>query len=131
MNTAVISAGSNINPDENLSRAEEMLRGEMRVAACARRLVTKPVGFARQPDFVNTAFLVETPLDKTRLTALLKGIEASLGRVRGPERYGPRTIDLDIAVFNGEVADNDVYARDFLRTLIIEVEPGMKERLAR
>jgi 2-amino-4-hydroxy-6-hydroxymethyldihydropteridine diphosphokinase len=128
MNTVVISAGSNINPHENLSKAEELLRRELRVLACAGRLVTKPVGFADQPDFVNTAFLVETALDMVSLKAYLKSVEASLCRVRGPEKSGPRSIDLDIAVFNGSIVDEDVFERDFLRKLILEVAPQMKNR---
>jgi 2-amino-4-hydroxy-6-hydroxymethyldihydropteridine diphosphokinase len=87
------------------------------------------VGFADQPDFVNTAFLAETALDKASLTACLKNIETSLGRVHGPEKSGPRTIDLDIAVFNGLVVDNNVFERDFLQELILEVAPQMKDRL--
>lgn len=131
MNTVIISAGSNINPHENLSKAEELLDRDVRVLACASRLVTKPVGFADQPDFVNTAFLVETPLDSAPFTAYLKNVETSLGRVRGPEKSGPRTIDLDIAVFNGSVVDEDVFERDFLQKLILEVAPQMKDRLVR
>ena len=131
MNTAVISAGSNINPHENLFKAEELLRRELRVLACAGRLVTKPVGFSDQPDFVNTAFLVETALDMPSLNAYLKSVETSLGRVRGPEKSGPRSIDLDIAVFNGTVVDEDVFERDFLRKLILEVAPQMKDKLVR
>lgn len=131
MNTVIISAGSNINPHENLSKAEELLRRDLRVLACASRLVTKPVDFADQPDFVNTAFLVETPLDIAPFTAYLKNVETSLGRVRGPEKSGPRAIDLDIAVFNGSVVDEDVFERDFLQKLILEVAPQMKDRLVR
>ena len=131
MNTVVISAGSNINPHENLSNAEELLRREVRVLACASRIVTKPVGFTDQPDFVNTAFLVETALDMASLTAYLKSVETSLARKRGPEKSGPRTIDLDIAVFDGSIVDEDVFERDFLRKLILEVAPQMKDKLVR
>jgi 2-amino-4-hydroxy-6-hydroxymethyldihydropteridine diphosphokinase len=131
MNTVVISAGSNINPHENLSTAEELLRRDTRVLAVASRLVTRPVGFADQPDFVNTAFLMETNLDIPSLKAYLKNIETSLGRVRTGNKFGPRMIDLDIVIFNGMVVDEDVFERDFLQKLILEVAPQMKDKLVR
>ncbi len=57
---------------------------------------------------------------KTRL----REIESGLGRVRTGNKNGPRTIDLDILVWNGEVVDDDVYEREFLKTSIRELLPG-------
>jgi 2-amino-4-hydroxy-6-hydroxymethyldihydropteridine diphosphokinase len=126
MNTAIISAGSNINPEDNIKKAGEILRKELHVAACARLLNTKPVGFTDQPDFINTAFLVHTDLDRASLSAYCKGVESRLGRVRSANKFGPRTIDLDIAVFNGAITDPDVFERDFLRELILELMPELQ-----
>jgi 2-amino-4-hydroxy-6-hydroxymethyldihydropteridine diphosphokinase len=109
MNSAIISAGSNINPEINLKLAREILQKELHVAACAQILRTEPVGFADQPEFINTAFLIHTNFDKTSLAAYLKGVETRLGRVRTVNKFGPRTIDLDIAVFNGTIPDPDVF----------------------
>jgi len=55
----------------------------------------------------------------------LREIESGLGRVRTANKNGPRTIDLDILVWNGEVVDADVYERGFLRDSIIELLPGI------
>jgi 2-amino-4-hydroxy-6-hydroxymethyldihydropteridine diphosphokinase len=126
MNTAIISAGSNINPENNLKQAREILQKELRVAACAQMLRTEPVGFANQPGFINTAFLIHTDLDRASLAAYLKGVETRLGRVRTVNRFGPRTIDLDIAVFNATITDPDVFERAFLRELILELMPEMQ-----
>lgn len=125
MNTAVISAGSNIYPDIHLEKAKAVLQQGLRLTACAKRLTTKPVGFVDQPDFVNTAFLVETDMDQPSLRSFLKKVEARLGRVRTPNRFGPRTIDLDIVVFNGEIIDHDVFERDFLREMTLELMPEL------
>jgi 2-amino-4-hydroxy-6-hydroxymethyldihydropteridine diphosphokinase len=126
MNTAVISAGSNINPEANLKQARQILANELHVMASAQTLTTKPIGFADQPDFINTAFLILTNLEQAPLAAYLKSVEARLGRVHTPNKFGPRTIDLDIAVFNGKVIDNDVYEREFLQKLILELMPELQ-----
>lgn len=131
MNSAIISVGSNINPEANLKQARQILENELHIAACAQTLTTKPVGLTGQPDFFNTAFLIQTDLELAPLAAYLKSIEARLGRVRTGNKFGPRTIDLDIAVFNGKVIDNDVYERDFLQDLILELAPEMKNALGK
>ncbi len=131
MNNAIISAGSNIDPASNIDKAEDLLRRDLKVVACAGRLTTKPVGYADQPDFVNTAFQVETALDAAALSAYLKGVESSLGRVRTSNKFGPRTIDLDIVVFNGTIVDEDVYERDFLASLVLELSPELANLLIR
>jgi 2-amino-4-hydroxy-6-hydroxymethyldihydropteridine diphosphokinase len=127
MNTVIISAGSNINPEANLKQARQILANELHVMASAQTLTTKPIGFADQPDFINTAFLILTNLEQAPLAAYLKSVEARLGRVRTKNKFAPRTIDLDISVFNGKVTDNDVYERDFLQELILELAPEMKK----
>jgi 2-amino-4-hydroxy-6-hydroxymethyldihydropteridine diphosphokinase len=131
MNYAIISAGSNIDPGGNINKAEDLLRQDLKVLACAGRLATRPVGYADQPDFVNTAFRVETALDAAALSAYLKGVEFSLGRIRTSNKSGPRTIDLDIVVFNGTIVDEDVYERDFLTSLVLQLSPELADLLIR
>ena len=131
MNTAIIGAGSNIDPAGNLDKAQELLQRDLKITACSARLTTKPVGYKDQPDFVNAAFLVETDLGRKELKECLTAIEDRLGRVRTENRFGPRTIDLDILVFNGDIIDGDVFERDFLRTLVAELCPELKRRMSR
>ncbi len=111
----------------NLDMAKDLIERNLRLVASSSRFTTSPLGFADQPDFVNTAFLVECELDIQGLKAFLKSAEDSLGRVRTSNKFGPRTIDLDIVVFNGSVVDEDVYERKFLKKLILEVSPEMKD----
>jgi 2-amino-4-hydroxy-6-hydroxymethyldihydropteridine diphosphokinase len=82
------------------------------------------VGFKEQAPFLNGALLIETELDAAALKIRLREIETALGRVRAENKYGPRTIDLDILVWNGEVVDDDVYEREFLKSSIVELLPG-------
>jgi len=56
-------------------------------------------GKTDQPDFLNQALLIRTPLDAPDLITALLGIEEAMGRKR-VEKYGPRIIDIDILFFN-------------------------------
>ena len=49
-----------------------------------------------------------------------------LGRQPGKHHYGPRTIDLDLVVWNGEIIDEDLYTRDYLREAVLAVWPELK-----
>jgi 2-amino-4-hydroxy-6-hydroxymethyldihydropteridine diphosphokinase len=57
-----------------------------------------PLGPAGQPDYLNAAVAIDTRLAPPALLAVLQDLEARAGRVRG-ERWGPRTLDLDLLLF--------------------------------
>jgi 2-amino-4-hydroxy-6-hydroxymethyldihydropteridine diphosphokinase len=69
--------------------------------------------------------LVETDLDRYELVKWLRDVEDELGRIREDDPFGPRTIDLDVAVWNGEVVHRDVTEREFLRKAVLEVLPEL------
>jgi 2-amino-4-hydroxy-6-hydroxymethyldihydropteridine diphosphokinase len=123
-NRAVLGLGSNIDPEENIRKAIELIRAEFSLIKISSFVRTEPVGFKEQALFLNGALLIETALDAASLKTRLKEIEIALGRVRTKNKNGPRTIDLDILVWNGEVVDDDVYERDFLKSSIVELLPG-------
>jgi 2-amino-4-hydroxy-6-hydroxymethyldihydropteridine diphosphokinase len=126
-NRAIVAAGSNIDPRENLSRARGLLEEKYRVFAVSKVRETAPFGNPHQPNFLDTAFGVETNLEAAAFRDALKEIENQLGRTRSPEtRFGPLTIDLDILVWNGEIVDSDFYRHSFLREEALEVDPGLK-----
>ena len=124
INRAVLGLGSNIDPEENTQKAIELIRAEFSLIKTSSFVRTEPVGFKEQAPFLNGALLIETELDAASLKARLREIEAELGRVRAENKNGPRTIDLDILVWNGAVVDDDVYEREFLKSSIIEILPG-------
>ena len=66
---------------------------------------TDPVGFVEQPRFLNAAVRVRTELSPRALLERLLEIERQLGRTRDGPRYGPRTIDLDLLVYDDAVVD--------------------------
>lgn len=123
MNQAVIGVGSNIDPLLNIGKAKEKIAEHWRIVAESRFVETEPIGYSQQPNFINGTLLIETSTDRRRLEHRLKLIEQELGRRRDGNRHGPRTIDLDLVVWNGCVVDGDVYTRDFLRDSVREVLP--------
>ena len=128
MNLAVIMVGSNIDPEFNLKKAREYLEKEQNLLAESSPVTTKPIGYKYQPDFVNGAFLISTELDMEILERSLKQIEVRLGRQKAADKYGPRTIDLDIVVWNGKVVNRDFYERDFVRKAVFELLPQLAEK---
>jgi dihydroneopterin aldolase/2-amino-4-hydroxy-6-hydroxymethyldihydropteridine diphosphokinase len=105
-NRAFISLGSNIEPEQNLTRAVRRLAERSRLLAASPVYDTRPVGTTDQPNFLNAAVLLETALSAADLKAqVLQAIEADLGRVRTEDKNAPRTIDLDISLFNDQVLE--------------------------
>ena len=102
---AAIALGSNIeDPEAQVTRAFDEIAAlpGTRVLARSRLHRTKPVGYAKQPDFVNAMALVETSLEPRALLDALLAIEKKHGRVRTIPN-GPRTLDLDIIVYGDRV----------------------------
>lgn len=126
MNTAVIGIGSNIDPQSNIEKAKQLLEKYFQVKGESRFVQTKPVGHSAQADFTNGAVLVQTDMDHARFRKTLKELEHRLGRQPAAEKFGPRTIDLDILTWNGEVTDEDFYTRDFIKQSVLELIPNLR-----
>lgn len=100
--------GSNLGDREAmLRRALELLdaEDEIEVVAVSAIRETDPVEIEDQPRFLNAAVAVETELGPRELLERLLSVERTLGRTREGERYGPRTIDLDLLLYGDEVVD--------------------------
>ena len=122
----VIGLGSNIDPEANLEQAVLELKSRFKVSKRSQWTRTKPIGIQDQPDFYNGALLMETELEQQSLKKELKRIEDILGRDRSLPKFGPRTIDLDILIWNKKVVDEDYYVRDFLRKGVEEIIPDLE-----
>ena len=121
MNSCIISVGSNIDASNNIAKMIELLSQIVVIVKISKFETTLPIGKINQEDFTNGAILVETELDSATLKKLLKQIEDKLGRDRTADNYGPRTMDLDILVWNNKIVDNDYFERDFLRKSVAEL----------
>lgn len=104
-----VGIGSNLdNPQQHALKACEDLSGhpQMTLLAQSNWYLSKAVGPGEQADYVNGAALLETPLSPEELLDALQGIEREHQRVR-KERWGPRTLDLDILLYNNDVIDSE------------------------
>jgi 2-amino-4-hydroxy-6-hydroxymethyldihydropteridine diphosphokinase len=121
LNQVVISVGSNINPAPNIEISKDYLSKETEFIYAATAIETAPVGYLEQSNFLNTAFLVATPLSYEEFNLHLKSIEDRMGRERGPIKAGPRTIDLDIVIWNGCLLTDDYYSYDYVSIPVNQV----------
>ena len=104
---AIIALGANIgNPKEQMDLAVAMLREATDFKAVSDFFATKPVSDIPQPDYLNAICIVESELPALELLALLHGIEKTLGRER-TEKWGPRTIDLDLIQYGTLLSSAD------------------------
>ncbi len=98
--------GSNLgDPAAQVKHAVEALGAvpATRLVACSRLYRSRPMGPQDQPDYVNAVARLVTTLSPHALLDALQQIESARGRVRGPERWGPRTLDLDLLLYGEEV----------------------------
>ncbi|KAF0238108.1 MAG: 2-amino-4-hydroxy-6-hydroxymethyldihydropteridine [Prolixibacteraceae bacterium] len=121
MNNVIIGIGSNIDAEINISKMLKILKSHVEVVKVSSFVKTKPIGIENQAEFTNGAVKIRTKLFRNDLTVLLKKIEDKMGRGRTAPKFGPRNIDLDIVVWNGEIVDDDYYTRDFLQKSVGEI----------
>lgn len=110
MNIAYIGLGSNIEPRKQyLTRAIQLLQEHESITVKKQSSIyeTEPVDYTNQDKFLNMVVEIETSLSNVDLLEYCQGIENKLGRDRTKNQIekGPRTIDLDILLFNHENRD--------------------------
>ena len=134
--TAFVGIGSNLGDREgNLRRAVELLSAEdgIDIVSVSEIRETDPVGPVEQAPFLNGAVRIETDLAPRELLQRLLGVEQRLGRVR-EERWGPRTIDLDLLLYGDEVVDEPgltvphprLHERRFALEPLSDLAPGLE-----
>jgi len=120
---AYIGLGSNIEPEVNLPRAVAALRARGGLLAVSSAWKSAPVG-TTGPNFLNAAARFATPFSAEELKSeVLRPIENELGRVRGADRFAPRTIDLDILIFDEQELDPDIWDLAYLALPLSEILP--------
>lgn len=131
-NTIYISLGSNINPVQNLKDAVKMLTRLTEVVAVSSVWETKPVGLVEQANFLNAAALIKTQLTASQFKqTVIHAIEQDLQRIRQADKNAPRTIDIDLVLFNRQIfkmghnriPDPDIVERSFLAIPLAEIDP--------
>lgn len=136
MTLAYIAIGSNLaSPLEQVNAAVQALSEipQSRLVAVSAFYRTPPLGPQDQPDYLNAAVVLETFLDAETLLDNTQRIELQQGRQRKAERWGPRTLDLDIMLFGDEIINTDrltvphydMKNRGFMLWPLFEVAPEL------
>lgn len=125
-NEAVLLIGSNIDPKKNVKKCVDLLSKLVEIKKASRVWRTEAVG-SDGPDFLNASVLIKTSLNAESIrNNLINPIETKLNRIRTADKYAPRTIDLDLIIFNGEVLDKDVWNKLFVALPVSEIIPDLK-----
>jgi 2-amino-4-hydroxy-6-hydroxymethyldihydropteridine diphosphokinase len=131
---AVLSAGTNLGDRLGTLQACVQAIGRLPdtdVLAISPVYETAPVGGPPQPDYLNAVLLIRTGLPPRDLLDAIHGLEAGFGRVRA-ERFGPRTLDIDIICYAGQVSDDPeltlphprAHERAFVLAPWHDIDPG-------
>jgi 2-amino-4-hydroxy-6-hydroxymethyldihydropteridine diphosphokinase len=128
---AFVSLGSNIEPEKYLPLAVARLRDLGELITCSRVYQNPAIAPESQPDYLNTAVLIETHLLPLEMRARLREIETQLDRVRTPDKFAPRTIDLDLCLYGDLqfespellLPDPDILERPYLALTLAELAP--------
>lgn len=108
MTKVYLGLGSNVGDrEQQLNEALRLLDGQpgIQVTQVSSLFETAPVGYVDQPDFLNLCAEIETNLTPQEVLESGLKIEQQLHRVR-KERWGPRTLDIDILLYGNEIIEN-------------------------
>ncbi|CAH0532636.1 2-amino-4-hydroxy-6-hydroxymethyldihydropteridinepyrophosphokinase [Vibrio stylophorae] len=105
-----------------------------RLLAVSSLYGSKPMGPQDQPDYINAVALIETALAPLALLDATQAIELSQGRVRKDERWGPRTLDLDILLYDQAIIESErltvphygLTQREFVVYPLYELSPELR-----
>lgn len=136
MTLVYIAIGSNLaSPLEQVNAAIRALADipDSRVVSVSSLYRTPPLGPQDQPDYLNAAVALETSLAPEALLDHTQRIELQQGRVRKAERWGPRTLDLDIMLFGDAIINSerltvphyDMKNRGFMLWPLFEIAPQL------
>lgn len=136
MNESYLSLGSNMgNRLDMLKQAVRLLMNHpsVEVTGISSLYETDPVGFTDQEPFLNMVVRLETPLPALELLDICQEIERKLNRER-LVRWGPRTIDLDILIYNRDNVESErltvphprMHERAFVLIPLLEVNPALE-----
>ena len=129
---AFLGLGSNVGDRlATMQRALDLLGSHPRVnpLRSSRVYETDPVGGPPQPEYLNAVIEVATDLSARELLDACLDVERSLGRERG-ERWGPRTIDIDVLTYGAERIDEPnlriphpgLHRREFVLVPLLELD---------
>ena len=134
MSSACLSLGSNVDPGRHLRAAIAALRARFGAIVLSPVYRTRAVGFAGA-DFLNAAVVLETDLAPEALDAWLHALEDANGRDRSGPRFGDRSLDIDLVLYDDRVLDGPGHLRvprdelrhAFVLKPLVDIVPGRIE----
>lgn len=131
-----VAVGSNLG--EPLAQARRAIRAmmalpESNLVQASHLYGSRPMGPADQPDYVNAVVRLQTRLAPLALLDQLQKIELEQGRVRKDERWGPRTLDLDLLLYGEQIIQHErltvphygMKEREFVLLPLAELAPDL------
>ena len=129
-----IGVGSNLDdPRQQVVSAMDRIGrlDDCEIVKCSSLYLSKPIGFADQPDFINAACAMTTTLEPGQLLKELLQIEEILGRVRVDLPNRPRRVDLDVLLYGTQEIDSTsltvphprMHERRFVLEPLVEIDP--------
>jgi len=136
MTVCFVGIGSNLDqPVAKAKQAIEALKSlpQTKLVNYSSLYCSKPMGPADQPDYINAVAQLETDLDPLALLDTLQQIELEKGRVRKEQRWGPRTLDLDILLYGEQQIESErltvphygMKLREFVLYPLVEIAPTL------
>lgn len=136
MTIAYIAIGSNLaEPTLQAKQAIEALKQlpQSQFIAASSLYSSTPMGPQDQPEYINAVVVIDTQLSPLALLDCTQAIEQEQGRERKAERWGPRTLDLDILLYGDEIIDSPrltvphygMKVREFVLYPLDEITPDL------
>lgn len=136
MTIAYIAIGSNLaEPTLQAKQAIEALKQlpQSQFIAASSLYSSTPMGPQDQPEYINAVVVIDTQLSPLALLDCTQAIEQEQGRERKAERWGPRTLDLDILLYGDEIIDSPrltvphygMKVREFVLYPLDEIAPDL------
>lgn len=120
---AYLNLGSNIQPETHLVRAVELLHEYGKVLKVSSAWESRSVG-AEGPNYLNACVLFKTNILQTELKeSIIRPIEGRLGRKRSENKFSPRTIDIDIVLFDDKPYNDKFWRFAFVIVPLAEIYP--------
>ena len=135
MHNIFIGLGSNLdNPQQKIKDAIYLINeiDDVNIRATSSLYETSPVGFLEQPNFINAVVKIASSINYNELLINLFDIEHTFGRIR-KEKNGPRTLDLDILLFDDLILESEsliiphprMHERLFVLIPLLEISPAI------
>ncbi len=123
--SVVLLLGSNIHPEENITRAIQLIKRKYPIVSFSSIWVSHPEG-GEGNDFHNLAIEIQTdqPINDLK-DRTLRSIETKLGRVRSEDKNAPRTMDIDIILNNDLVMDAKLWQYGFIAIPVSQIKPSI------